>query len=178
MIDEDGTNLGEMATVMASQIAESKQCKLIQMTPSRDGKAPVYRIMSNRTLYEDEKRRKKEANANKIKRKEIQITTTISDHDLTVKVEHIKELLQRRTRVTLCITPRRDRTGEATGTMKDRQRAMKERVIEEVKAYGVVQGKESVSARGVIALQLAPVVSQVEQSAEQEDNDSSTDSDT
>ena len=175
VIDEDGKSLGEMATVLASQLAESKHCKLVQVSRSTGGKAPVYKIMSTKTLYEAEKRRKSEAKKNKTKVKEIQITTAISSHDLSVKVEHMKDLLQRRNRISLCITPRRDRTGEATGTMKDRQREMIERVVEEVKGYGVVQGKEAVSGRGVIILQLAPVICKAEQRAEQEDSDSNND---
>lgn len=178
VIDEDGKNLGEMATLLAAQLAESKHCKLVQVSRSIDGKAPVYKIMSTKTLYEADKKRKEMAKKTKTKVKEIQITTTISPHDLAVKVEHIKDLLQKSIRISLCIAPRRDRTGEATGTMEERQREMIERVVEGVKGYGVVQGKESVTGRGVIILQLAPVASHAGKAAEQEDSDGSTDSNT
>jgi len=178
VIDEDGNNLGVMATVLATQLSESKHCKLVQVSRSIDGKPPVYRIMSTKTLYEAEKKRKAEAKKNKTTVKEIQITTTISAHDLAVKVKRIKELLQKSSRITLCIAPRRDRTGEATGSMKERQREMIERVLEGVKGYGVVQGKETVSGRGVIILQLAPVACRAGQAEQEISSESSTESNT
>ena len=176
VIDEDGNNLGEMATVLATQLSESKHCKLVQVSRSIDGKPPVYRIMSTKTLYEAEKKRKAEAKKNKTTVKEIQITTTISAHDLAVKVKRINELLQKSSRITLCIAPRRDRTGEATGSMKERQREMIDRVLEGVKGYGAVQGKETVSGRGVIILQLAPVACHAGQAEQGTSSDSSTES--
>ena len=91
LIDEFGTNLGETEFAEANEIAKERDKKLLMVNKERQ----IYKIMDIGKMRYDQKQRDKkkraQQRANKIK--EIQLRPSIDQHDLQIKVNHIKEFV-------------------------------------------------------------------------------------
>ena len=156
VIDEDGANLGEMASDMAIQLAESKGCKLQPVYSGSKDDLAVYRIMSNKALFDAEKKRKEQAKlTKKLSVKEVQITTVINDHDFETKLNQTIELLRKGHGIQLCLVPKRDRLTRAHVDYPSVQKALLERFLSGIHGYGKLgSAKEHVTARGVRKVQI------------------------
>ena len=156
VIDEDGGNLGEMASSIAIQLAESKGCKLHQVHSGARGDLPVYKIMSQKAIFDTEKRKKEQAKlTRKLSVKEVQITTVINDHDFDTKLNHAKELLRKGHGIQLCLVPKRDRLSNTRVDYPAVQQSLLERFLSGIHGYGKLgTSKEQITARGVRRLQI------------------------
>lgn len=93
MVDEEGNQLGIMATGQALQLAHERGQDLIEVAPN--AQPPVCRITDlGKFKYEQTKRERearKHQHANKLK--EIKLRLNIDDHDYQTKLNHVKEFL-------------------------------------------------------------------------------------
>lgn len=93
MVDEEGKQLGIMATGQALQLAQERGQDLIEVAPNAN--PPVCRITDfGKFKYEQTKRERearKHQHANKLK--EIKLRLNIDDHDYETKLNHVKEFL-------------------------------------------------------------------------------------
>ena len=94
LIDDDGTNLGEMDGGMAAKLSESKGLKIVLVNREGPERLAVYKLMSGKKLYEEEKIKKQKSKKDPRQvTKEISVSTKIDAHDLKVKLAHMREIL-------------------------------------------------------------------------------------
>ena len=94
LIDDDGTNLGEMDGRTATKLADSKGLKIVLVNRETPERHAVHKLMSGKKLYEEEKIRKQKAKKDPRQvTKEITILTKIDSHE--VKLSHIKDILSK-----------------------------------------------------------------------------------
>lgn len=106
VVDQDGNNIGEIATKDALALARKVDLDLVEVAPK--AKPPVCKIMSwSKFLYEQKKKEKK-ARKNKQKdQKEFRFGTFIADGDRDRHVKRAKEFLDKGHNVKLTVTRRR-----------------------------------------------------------------------
>ena len=150
LIDEQGNNLGMMDTVTALQLASAKGLEIVQVKKESPDTNAVCKLVSKKQLWEDEKREKerKKKDPRNIT-KEITVSTTIGDHDLAVKVNHMRGFLQKTHNVKLCIQTR-FRRGVDISAVREAQVAMLEKMEKELEGVGVKVGKEVLHRRRLV----------------------------
>ncbi len=94
VVDEEGTQLGEMETRTAQALADEKGLDLVEVAPM--ARPPVCRIMDyGRYRYEQSKKaRKARQTAHTVKIKTIKFRPKTDDHDYTFKKKHIEQFLE------------------------------------------------------------------------------------
>ena len=104
LIDENGLNLGVMDRETALQLADSKEVQIIQVRKETPESEAVFRLVSRKQLWEDEKRKKQVQRKDpRSVTKEITVSVKIAEHDLAVKVNHIREFLEKKHSVKLWV---------------------------------------------------------------------------
>jgi translation initiation factor IF-3 len=94
VVDEEGTQLGQMETRDALALAEQKGLDLVEVAPT--ARPPVCRIMDyGRYRYEQSKKaRKARQTAHTVKIKTIKFRPKTDDHDYQFKKKHIEQFLE------------------------------------------------------------------------------------
>lgn len=94
VVDEEGTQLGEMETRNAQALADEKGLDLVEVAPM--ARPPVCRIMDyGKYRYEQSKKaRKARQTAHTVKIKTIKFRPKTDDHDYQFKKKHIQEFLE------------------------------------------------------------------------------------
>ena len=93
-IDENGENLGVLATSEALKMARERGLDLIEIGPM--AKPPVARIMSfDKYRYQEEKKAKKQrAQQKNQEMKRVQISARAAEHDLGIKAKKVNQFLK------------------------------------------------------------------------------------
>ena len=93
VIGADGSALGIMDTRDALKLAEDSDFDLVMMSPT--AKPPVCRIMDiGKFEYEKQKKEKEAKKKQKVVTlKEIRLSATIQDHDISIKASNAKKFL-------------------------------------------------------------------------------------
>ena len=92
-IDEDGSNLGTMASAEALSIAQDKELDLVLVSDS--AKPPVCRILDyGKYKYKQLKSKENRRQSSKSQLKELKMRYKIEDHDYSVRVNHAKRFLK------------------------------------------------------------------------------------
>lgn len=101
-MDENGVNLGEMESKVALGMAEGKDMKIVKVSQTSENDKegdkmplPVFRIVSGRILYEEQRADRKKARSSVEIIKEVHIGTKITERDMDIKIRHIKEVLEK-----------------------------------------------------------------------------------
>lgn len=103
LVDENGGQLGVMATREALQIARERELDLIEVAPNST--PPVCRIMDY-GKYRYEQRKRDRESAKKSKQGELRMITSsprIHDHDFNVKLKLLRKFLSEGNKVKLTI---------------------------------------------------------------------------
>src|SRR3990172_5573532 len=101
VIDEDGKQLGVMATRAALEAARSKGLDLVEVAPS--AQPPVVRIVNyKRWLFEREKQ-KGEASEKRSELKELRFRPNIGENDLRLRARRAEDFLQAGDKVKLTV---------------------------------------------------------------------------
>lgn len=104
VIDENGENLGEMETAMATQLAASRGLEIVQVQRETDKAKAVCKYVSKKQLYDEKKQHKEQLKKNPRQvTKEIQVSTKIKEHDLEFKLDHIREFLEKKFNVSVVV---------------------------------------------------------------------------
>ncbi len=95
MIDEAGKQLGIVATGEALERAQGKGFDLVEVAP--DSEPPVCRIMDYTKFIYEQKRKVKAARKKTVKTeiKEIKLRPNIDPHDMSIKLKHAREFLEK-----------------------------------------------------------------------------------
>jgi translation initiation factor IF-3 len=93
VLDDEGTQLGVISTKDALRIAEEKELDLVMISPTAN--PPVCRIMDfGKYIYEQSKKDKEAKKKQKvINIKEIRLSPSIEEHDITIKANNAKRFL-------------------------------------------------------------------------------------
>jgi translation initiation factor IF-3 len=104
LIGASGEQVGIVPTFKAMEAAKEQGLDLVEVSP--DARPPVCKILDyGKYKYEHEKREKEaKKKQHVVVVKEIKIRPKIGEHDLEVKLRHIKEFLEEGDRVRLVIT--------------------------------------------------------------------------
>ena len=149
VIDENGENLGVLATDKAIAIAKERRLDLVEVAPQAS--PPVCKIVDfGKYYYQQEKRERKQQHRSKLK--EIKLTIKIGEHDLQTKLNRVREFLSNGDMVRISIFFRGREIIHAT-----KGHELLRRVEEEVKDIARVEGQPM--AKGKI-LQMMVVPSQ------------------
>jgi translation initiation factor IF-3 len=150
LIDEEGTQLGIMATRDALDLARSKGLDLIEVSPTAN--PPVCKIMDYGRFKYDESKKKREA-AKKAKTTEIKgirLRPGTDDHDISFKVRDAQRFLQEGDKVQVTVIFRsREASHPEIG------RAQLQRLVEGTADIAVVEQSPTLEGRRMTML-LAP----------------------
>ncbi len=103
VIGPDGNNLGVMSVREAMVIAEEHGLDVVEVSPNAN--PPVVKIMDyGKYMYELKKKQKKKDKTPEMK--EIELTPTIGEHDLQVKLKKAREFLEKGHKVKIEIRMR------------------------------------------------------------------------
>jgi len=103
VIGPDGNNLGVMSVREAMAIAEEHGLDVVEVSPNAN--PPVVKIMDyGKYMYELKKKQKKKDKTPEMK--EIELTPTIGEHDLQVKLKKAREFLEKGHKVKIEIRMR------------------------------------------------------------------------
>jgi translation initiation factor IF-3 len=149
VIDENGENLGVLATEKAIATAKERKMDLVEVAPQAS--PPVCKIVDfGKYYYQQEKRERKQQHRSKLK--EIKFTIKIGEHDFQTKLSRVREFLEHGDMVRISIF---FRGREIIHASKGHE--LLRRVEEEVKDIARVEGQPM--AKGKI-LQMMVVPSQ------------------
>jgi len=149
VIDENGENLGVLATDKAIAIAKERKLDLVEVAPQAS--PPVCKIVDfGKYYYQQEKRERKQQHRSKLK--EIKLTIKIGEHDFQTKLNRVREFLSNGDMVRISIFFRGREIIHAT-----KGHELLRRVEEDVKDIARVEGQPM--AKGKI-LQMMVVPSQ------------------
>ena len=151
MIDENGQKLGVMKTKEALDIAYEKGLDLVEVAPNSN--PPVCRIMDygkykyqqQKKLYEAKKKQKV------IEVKTIKLRPRTDDHDIQVKVKHIRKFLEKGNKVKVIVMFR----GREQAHLELGEQQLK-RIYESVSDVGTIEQKPKKEGRDMIMV-LAPL---------------------
>jgi translation initiation factor IF-3 len=103
VIDDEGEQLGVMATDEARRIAEEKGLDLVEIAPNV--RPPVCKIMDfGKYKYEQSKKNRESRKKQHVTHlKEIKIRPKIEEHDLNFKMRHAEKFLQNRDKVKFTV---------------------------------------------------------------------------
>lgn len=103
VIDQNGEQLGVMATHAALELAEEKQLDLVKIAPQ--AKPPVCKIMDYGKYRFEQSKREREIRKNQkvIVIKEVQLSATIEEHDIDVKFKATEKFLKDGNKVKVSI---------------------------------------------------------------------------
>ncbi|MBN1698391.1 MAG: translation initiation factor IF-3 [Spirochaetales bacterium] len=103
LINENGEQMGIVATDKALAIAEEAGLDLVEVAPT--AKPPVCKLLDyGKYKFDQEKLTKESKKRSKQKKdKEIRMQPTINDHDLLFKVKHVQEFLEHGCKVKVTI---------------------------------------------------------------------------
>lgn len=93
VIGHDGSQIGVIATKEALAMAEEKELDLVMMSPNAN--PPVCKIMDlGKYIYEQSKKDKEAKKKQKVVNvKEVRLSPTIDDHDVTIKSNNARKFL-------------------------------------------------------------------------------------
>ena len=150
VIDHTGNNLGVIPTDQAREVAREAGLDLVEINP--DTRPVICKIMDyGKYKYE---KSKKSSDAKKkqhqIKIKEVRLTAKTEEHDLTVKINHIREFLEEGDKVQVSIQFK----GREI-VHKERGEMQMQRIIAAIADIGKSEGPVQMQGRRMILL-LAP----------------------
>jgi len=94
LVLSDGTLKGEVPLPEALLIAEEEELDLVEMSASKNGEPPVCKILDyGKMMYHHKKKQK--SNNHAPRNKEIRYSFNISEHDLEVKHNKVKEFISK-----------------------------------------------------------------------------------
>ncbi|MES9995840.1 translation initiation factor IF-3 [Desulfovibrio aminophilus] len=151
VIDEDGSQLGIMATADALRHAQEKGLDLVEVSPNAD--PPVCRIMDFGKFKYQQQKRQQEAKKKQtvIQIKEVKFRPKTDEHDYQTKLKHIKRFLEDGDRVKATVFFR----GREI-VHKDRGQNMLDRVVEDLREIAKMEQAAQFEGR-TMNIMLAPI---------------------
>lgn len=150
LIDQNGTQVGIIAYHQALATAEAAGLDLVEVSPTAT--PPVYKIMDyGRYKYEQTKKQQEaKKRQSSFQVKEIKVRPKTGDHDLGVKLGHVKRFIENRDKVKITVLFR----GREIA-YKDRGSDILNKIEEATSEFAVVEQRPKFEGRTMIMI-LAP----------------------
>lgn len=150
VIGHDGQQLGVLSLKKALELAAQDELDLVEVAPNAD--PPVCKIMDYGKFKYQQNKRTQEAKKKQtvIQVKEVKIRPKTDEHDLLVKIRHIKRFLAQKDKAKVTIL---FRGREIAYT--DQGTKVLERVREELKEDAVIEQPPKMEGRNMVMI-LAP----------------------
>ena len=148
VIGADGSQLGVMPTDEAIARARESGQDLVEVAPNE--RPPVCRVMDFGKFKYQQKKRAHKGQVHHAKIKEIRLRPKIGEHDFDFKVNHAREFLQHRDKVTVAVIFR----GREIAHVDEGRRVI-EKVIEKLADISKVEQSPSHQGRRIVCT-LAP----------------------
>lgn len=150
MIAQDGAQLGVLPLKKALELALKEELDLVEVAPNAD--PPVCKIMDYGKFKYQQNKRTQEAKKKQtvIQVKEIKVRPKTDEHDLQVKIRHIKRFLGEKDKAKVTILFRGREIAYA-----DQGYKVLDRIKEELKEDAVVEQAPKMEGRNMIMI-LAP----------------------
>ncbi|MFN3551364.1 MAG: translation initiation factor IF-3 [Endomicrobiia bacterium] len=134
VVDENGQQIGIMPIQQALQKAQQAGLDLVEIAPQAN--PPVCKIIDfSKFKYQQEKKEKELRKAQRSSEiKEMYIKPTISEHDLQIKLDHIKEFLQHSHPTKITITY----LGRISEFFEETSQKIVDKITNELKEFGVI----------------------------------------
>ena len=147
LIDPDGNQAGIVPLTKALQSAAAFGLDLVEISPNAN--PPVCKIMDYGKYKYELTKKKQEAKKKQItfQVKEIKLRPKTGDHDLQVKIGHIKKFLGKRDKVKVTVIFR----GREI-MLSDRGRELLEHVVEETTELSVVEQAPKFEGRAMVMI--------------------------
>lgn len=144
VVDQDGNQLGVLATKDALAKAKEAELDLVEVAP--DAKPPVCRIMDfGKFKYEKSKRTQKNSKTHQTKLKEIRLRPKTGQHDIDFKVKKAIGFLKHKDKVQVTVLFR----GREMAHIEEGRKVM-EGVIEQLSEFGKIESTPSQQSRKMI----------------------------
>ena len=153
LIDEEGNNLGITSSDFATKLAESKNLKIVEVKKSSTSDTEaVYRLFTSKQQWEESKKKRKAAKSDPVNTtKDITIFSQIGEHDLEVKMSHLREFLTRGNCARVFISTKY-RRGMNEQRERECRREMVARIESELGHLGEKVSENAHQRRGVVCL--------------------------
>lgn len=150
VIGSDGAQLGILPLKKALEIAAQEELDLVEVAPNAD--PPVCKVMDYGKFKYQQNKRSQEAKKKQtvIQVKEVKIRPKTDEHDLQVKIRHIKRFLGQKDKAKVTILFRGREIAYA-----DQGERVLERVREELKDEAIVEQSPKMEGRNLVMI-LAP----------------------
>ncbi len=150
MIDPDGTQIGVIPIAQALETAAEFGLDLVEVSPNAN--PPVCKIMDyGRYKYQqDKKKQEAKKKQTTFQVKEIKVRPKTGEHDLNVKIGHIKKFLTRKDKVKVTLMFR----GREI-TLTELGREVLAKLVEEIDEIAVVEQAPKFEGRTMVMI-LAP----------------------
>ncbi len=150
MIDPDGTQIGVIPIAQALETAAEFGLDLVEVSPNAN--PPVCKIMDyGRYKYQqDKKKQEAKKKQTTFQVKEIKVRPKTGEHDLNVKIGHIKKFLTRKDKVKVTLMFR----GREI-TLTELGREVLAKIVEEIDEIAVVEQAPKFEGRTMVMI-LAP----------------------
>ncbi|MDP6419139.1 MAG: translation initiation factor IF-3 [Candidatus Krumholzibacteria bacterium] len=153
LVDEEGNQLGVIATSVALDMARSRGLDLVEVSPN--ARPPVCRIMEyGKYKYEQSKKAKLARQKQKLHQaalKEVQFRPKTDEHDYRFKVRNILRFLGHRDKVKVVLRFR----GRELSHMEFGMKTM-ERILDDLKDLAIVEHPPKQEGRNVVMI-LGPI---------------------
>jgi translation initiation factor IF-3 len=150
VIDPDGKQIGIIPTPKALEAAAEAGLDLVEVSPNAN--PPVCKIMDYGRYRYEQTKKKQEAKKKQstFQLKEIKVRPKTGEHDLQVKIGHIKKFLEKKDKVKVTVMFR----GREI-TLSELGMAVLERIVEETKELAMVEQEPKFEGR-ILVMILAP----------------------
>ena len=150
MIGQEGQQLGVLSLKKALEIAAQEELDLVEVAPGAD--PPVCKIMDFGKFKYQQNKRTQEAKKKQtvIQVKEVKVRPKTDEHDLQVKIRHIKRFLGQKDKAKVTILFRGREIAYTELGMK-----VLERIREELKEDALVEQNPKMEGRNMVMI-LAP----------------------
>jgi translation initiation factor IF-3 len=150
VVGQDGQQLGVLSLKKALELAVQEELDLVEVAPNAD--PPVCKIMDFGKFKYQQNKRTQEAKKKQtvIQVKEVKVRPKTDEHDLQVKIRHIKRFLEQKDKAKVTILFRGREIAYTDQGMK-----VLERIREEVKDDAVVEQSPRMEGRNMVMI-LAP----------------------
>lgn len=147
VIDQNGTNIGIVATREAMDLAADANLDLVEINPN--AKPPICKIMDyGKWKYEQKKRESENKKKQKVvELKEIKFRCNIETHDYMVKMKNLEKFISKGDKVKVSL---RFRGREIAN--KEMASELINRVIEDSKDYAKVETKAKMEGRQMVMI--------------------------
>ena len=150
VIDSEGNQVGIIPTREALEAAADVGLDLVEVSPNAD--PPVCKIMDYGRYRYEQTKKKQEAKKKQstFQLKEIKVRPKTGEHDLLVKIGHIKKFIGKKDKVKVTVIFR----GREI-TLSDLGRKVLDRIIEETEEIAVVEQSPKFEGR-ILVMVLSP----------------------